>query len=143
MPNVLSRNWQGWVTAFFKTALLCQFVRVVSIQRQGSARLFLVFGGLVVAWVTFGFSLVRRTLALCDERLPYRVVRTGELARETLPPSDAMFSVMLYEWRFFGRGWLFRLAARKYLVRLRLCPNPSPSPKLSLAPPSTPRAGYC
>ena len=113
--NVVSRNFKGWVATAFKTALFCQFVRVFSYQTQTSSRILVAIVAMWIGWVAFGLLLVRRTLALCDELPPYRVIRTGELARETLPPSDAMYSVVLYEWRFFGSGWLFRLMARKYL----------------------------
>ena len=127
MPNnVISRNWNGWAKTAFKTALLCQFVRILSVQKQTSSQLLIVFVGVWIVWVAFGLSLVRRTLALCEELPPYRVIRTGDLARETLSPSDAMFTVLLYEWRLFGGGWLFRLMARKYLVRP--CPRPRPCP---------------
>ena len=129
--NVLSRNWSGWAKTAFKTALLCQFVRILSYQKETSSQLLLVLVGMWIAWVAFGLSLVQRTLALCEELPPYRVVRTGELARETLPPSDAMYTVLLYEWRFFGGGWAFRLMARKYLVRL---PAPAPAPEPVLVP---------
>ena len=140
MPNnVLSRNWKAWAKTVFKTALLCQFVRVLSLQKQTSSQFLVVSVGMWIAWVAFGLALVRRTLALCEELPLYRVVRTGELARETLPPSDAMYTVLLYEWRLFGGGWLFRLMARKYLVRpcprprLRPRPCPCPCPCLSLS----------
>ena len=114
-PAPASRAQQAF-TVFIGVGLINQFFRLVTQPGLPAFyKVLLGFGALVLLAVIFGVALVRRTLRYCDDRPWHQVVRTGELARDPMPPSEAMYVVLLFEWRLFGSGWMHRMMARKWV----------------------------
>ena len=64
-------------------------------------------------FLVFALALVRATLRFSASATPYIIVRTGEMEKETRPPSDAVFHVLFFKWHVFGSGWLYQRMLRK------------------------------
>ena len=105
----------GSVRLFFYLLPVGMLIRV-SRLKVTLWRAFALLALLVVSCVAMAVLLIRDTLRFCDSTPEYHDMRTGKLERELVLPTDAMYHVLLFRWRFFGSrhdGWLYQQTLRK------------------------------
>ena len=105
----------GSVRLFFYLLPVGMLIRV-SRLKVTLWRAFAALALLVVSCVAMAVLLIRDTLRFCDSTPEYHDMRTGKLERELVLPTDAMYHVLLFRWRFFGSrhdGWLYQQTLRK------------------------------
>ena len=105
----------GSVRLFFYLLPVGMLLRVSRLQVT-LGRVFVALALLVLTCVGLAVLLIRDTLRFCDSTPEYHDMRTGKLEREVVLPTDAMYHVLLFRWRFFGRrhdGWLYQQTLRK------------------------------